>query len=195
MLRDNPFAYPHGLIGRLVGHIMAVFNAEINWTVIDMLQLQCDERVLEIGFGPGVAIALLAARLTSGHVSGIDPSDVMLRQASRRNRRAIQQGRVELRLGTASELPWPDAYFDAVISVNNVMLWNLEKDMLEVRRVLHGEGRLVIGLHQWAARGVRWPEELEEKVMTVLSLARFRDAGVRKSRVLVGRAMYFTARG
>ncbi len=173
---------------------MAVFNADVNRTVVDLLQLQGGEQVLEIGFGPGVGIARLVARLPSGHVSGIDSSGVMLRQASRRNRRAIQQSRVDLRPGSVSALPWPGAHFDAAISVNNVMLWNLEPDMLEVRRVLRPDGRLVIGLQEWAARGVKWPEQVEGRVRRALSGAGFTDAGVRADRVLVGRAIYFTAR-
>ncbi len=80
------------------------------------------------------------------------------------------------------------------MSVNNVMLWNLELDMLEVRRVLRPHGRLVIGLHEWAARGVKWPEQVEGSVTRALSGAGFPDVSVRMDRVLVGRAMYFTAR-
>jgi trans-aconitate methyltransferase len=40
------------------------------------------DRVLEIGFGPGIAIAELADRATRGHVYGIDHSQVMVQQAS-----------------------------------------------------------------------------------------------------------------
>jgi len=48
------------------------------------------DRVLEIGFGPGLAIAELAGRAGRGRVYGIDHSDVMVHRASRRNRAAIR---------------------------------------------------------------------------------------------------------
>ncbi len=55
--------------------------------------MQPAEQVLEIGFGPGPAIAELSRRIgDSGHVYGIHHSDVMLRQASRRDASAIAAG-------------------------------------------------------------------------------------------------------
>jgi ubiquinone/menaquinone biosynthesis C-methylase UbiE len=51
--------------------------------------------VLEIGFGPGYAVAQIASRLTSGEIVGIDHSEVMLKQAQRRNAGAIRLGEGE----------------------------------------------------------------------------------------------------
>ena len=140
----NQFALPHGLTGRLAGRLMAVVNADMERAAVSALDLEGDERVLEVGFGPGVGIRLLSGRLPRGAVEGIDPSGVMLTQAVRRNRKAVAQGRVELRLGTSAHLPWPDGRFDAVVSVNNVQEWpSLGSDLAEVRRVLeeHGQPR------------------------------------------------------
>jgi len=53
----SQFRKPSGLLGRLIGNGMARGNeAEARWT-IDLLNIQADTRVLEIGFGPGVAIS------------------------------------------------------------------------------------------------------------------------------------------
>jgi SAM-dependent methyltransferase len=54
------------------------------------------ERVIELGCGPGVAIAALANCATRGLVVGVDHSEVMIRQARRRNADAIRQRRVRL---------------------------------------------------------------------------------------------------
>ena len=54
------------------------------WT-IELLDLKEDEHVLEIGFGPGVAIQMASQRVPRGVVVGIDHSEVMLRQAMKRN--------------------------------------------------------------------------------------------------------------
>jgi ubiquinone/menaquinone biosynthesis C-methylase UbiE len=130
---------------------MVVLNADMERTVIDQLPLSGRERVLEVGFGPGVGLRLLARRLPEGLVAGIDPSPVMIAQATRRVRRTSAAARLDLREGTVSSLPWDDGCFDAVCSVNNIQLWpSLEADLNEVRRVLRAGGTLAIGVHRWA---------------------------------------------
>jgi SAM-dependent methyltransferase len=54
------------------------------------------DRIIELGCGPGLAIAALATRAIRGPVVGVDHSQVMIGQARRRNRAAIRAGRVRL---------------------------------------------------------------------------------------------------
>ncbi len=83
-------------------------------------------------------------------MNGIDPSEVMHRQARRRNRRAIRAGRVELNRGAVPGLSFGAGTFDAVASVNNVMLWEpLDAGAQEVYRALKDGGRLAIAVHDW----------------------------------------------
>ncbi len=89
------FGRLRGLLGRLGGTIMARTNRRYAAWAIDLLGVQQHESVLEIGFGPGIAIQLLVPK--AHRVAGVDPSAVMLRQATRRNAAAISEGRVELR--------------------------------------------------------------------------------------------------
>jgi hypothetical protein len=57
------FSRPTGLLGRVIGRGMARHNErEARWTV-DLLAIEPDARVLEIGFGPGVAIQYAEAML------------------------------------------------------------------------------------------------------------------------------------
>ena len=42
------------------------------WT-ISLLNIQRSDNVLEIGFGPGIAIELVSNIVQDGHVVGIDP--------------------------------------------------------------------------------------------------------------------------
>jgi len=53
---------------------------EARWT-IDLLNIQPDTHVLEIGFGPGVALQYAAEQAVEGHVSGIDYSKAMIQIA------------------------------------------------------------------------------------------------------------------
>jgi ubiquinone/menaquinone biosynthesis C-methylase UbiE len=126
---------------------MAAKNAYMNRLTVELLKVQPDDRVLEIGFGPGTLIHLLAKRATNGFVAGIDISELMVKQASRRNRKSIQTGRVELRQGTVSSLPYEDGRFTKICTVNTFHHWpSLENDLREVRRVLDERGLLFLCL-------------------------------------------------
>jgi ubiquinone/menaquinone biosynthesis C-methylase UbiE len=103
------FGRPSGLLGRAVGRLMAAKNHYMNQLAVEVLNVQPDDQVLEIGFGPGRAIEMVAAGMTNGFVSGVDHSEVMLRQAAKRNRKLIEAGRVELRQASVSRLPYADA--------------------------------------------------------------------------------------
>jgi precorrin-6B methylase 2 len=79
-------------------------NRQRNRWAVSLLGVRPADQVLEIGFGPGLAVAELA-RAGAGHVYGIDHSDVMLRQASKRNAAAVRTGRVTLVNASADLLP------------------------------------------------------------------------------------------
>jgi SAM-dependent methyltransferase len=99
-------------------------NLERNMRTLAQVDIQPDERILEIGFGPGIAIERAAELAKRGKVIGFDHSELMLRQASRRNATAIAAGRVDLRLGAAERLPEFCELFDKVIAINSYMFWN-----------------------------------------------------------------------
>jgi SAM-dependent methyltransferase len=88
----SQFAHPQGWRGWVVGHLMALKNRERSLWVLSLLGVRPDDRVLEIGFGPGVDIRRIAQRVRAGFVAGIDHSEMMLRQATERNRDVIPSG-------------------------------------------------------------------------------------------------------
>jgi hypothetical protein len=62
------FKKPHGMLGVLAGAIMANRHSNIErneWT-LEQLTLKPSDRLLEIGFGPGIAIEKAARVITSG---------------------------------------------------------------------------------------------------------------------------------
>ena len=68
----------------MAGWVMAhrVSNRRRNAWVVSLLDVRPGDRVLEIGFGPGLALAELSRRVgPTGRVYGIDHSEVMLRHA------------------------------------------------------------------------------------------------------------------
>ncbi len=140
-------AMPRGLLGRFVGRMMARGNLESNEWVVSLLELEEDDHVLEVGFGPGTAIRKLAAKTTKGHVAGIDISKAMVEQATSLNEEAVNDGRVDLRLGKATSMPWPSDRFDKALAVNVIYLWpNLDPVLSEIKRVLKPGGMLALYL-------------------------------------------------
>ena len=94
------------------------------WAVVDLLDIQPTDQVLGDCSGPGVAIAGLAERATAGRVVGVDPSPVMLRQASRRNAAAIRAGLVQLHMSPVEDLPEElGGPFDKLLAVNTAGAW------------------------------------------------------------------------
>jgi SAM-dependent methyltransferase len=120
-------------------------NRRRNAWAVSLLDVQRDDRVLEIGFGPGIAIRELSRRAPEGYVCGLDHSAVMVRQAARRNRDGVRAGQVDLRLGPAESLPAFDVPFDKILAVNAMQFWDRPVERLaELRRVLRTGGRIAI---------------------------------------------------
>jgi SAM-dependent methyltransferase len=142
----SQFAHPRGWLGSLVGHVMAIKSLERSLWVLSQLNLQPDDRVLEIGFGPGVDIQRVSARVR--YVAGIDHSAVMVRQAEQRNRAVIDAGKVELHQASmAEQLFFPDGNFTKIFSINSYQFWpDPEASLCELRRLLRLGGLIAIAV-------------------------------------------------
>ncbi len=115
----SPQGHP-GTVGRL---IMARVNRDAAPQVIELLNVRLDDKVLEVGFGPGIAIQLLLQRLPAGSVARVDQSQEMVRQAAARNADALRNRRVDLRYGSVERLPFADQTFDKALAINPMQAW------------------------------------------------------------------------
>lgn len=95
---------------------MARMNRNIAVWLINLLDIKPNDTVLEIGFGPGIAIGQMADLGLGRQICGIDYSPEMLQQATARNMEAIKSGRVDLRFGSVEHLPFRDNTFDKVFA-------------------------------------------------------------------------------
>lgn len=104
--------------------------------------------ILEPGFGTGQVVAALAERVGSGgKVYGIDVSDGMLRQATKHLIRLGLADRAVLTRGSATDLPYPDEFFDAVFMSFTLELFPADEIpvvLAECARVLKPTGRLCV---------------------------------------------------
>lgn len=147
-LMGGQWGCPHGPLGWLAARLMRIGNAKMNELALEILSAQAGDRVLEIGFGPGDTLERIAEAVgANGLAAGLDPSEMMVRQATRRLARYISEGRVELTQGRSSQMPYPDASFDRVLTVNTIYFWeHPQTDLAEVRRVTKPGGRFVLVL-------------------------------------------------
>lgn len=178
--RDQ-FGNPQGLAGQLAGWLMALTNRDLNTWAVDQLAVRPGDCVLEIGFGPGLAVQALAKRVRGGHVDGVDVSPLMVEQAIRRNATMAKAGRVRLQAGAVSALPFEDGRFDRVLAVNNVQFWpNLADDLREVARVMRPGATLAIVLQPRQA-----PSAADVLAVRDDLLAQIQAVGYRRARSAV----------
>ena len=165
---SRQFGRPTGLLGRVAGWIMDTrpSNRERNRRTVELLGIGPEDAVLEIGFGPGLALADLAARAPRGRIVGIDHSPLMVAKASRRNAAAIAAGRMTLHSLPAEPFPALGGGFHKALAVNVVLFWKEPvATMRRIREQLRPGGVLALTL-QPRQRGAtdadarRWADTL-----------------------------------
>jgi SAM-dependent methyltransferase len=87
-----------------------------------------DDRLLEIGCGPGVAVAAVCEHLAGGRITAIDRSPTAIRRAAARNAGQVAAGRAVLRTAALEtlrpeDLPEGQGGFDKVFAMNVNLFW------------------------------------------------------------------------
>ena len=139
---------PSGLFGRLV--MPLVFNrgnAFLNRFVAAQVAVAPDDRILEIGCGPGKLIAAMAEKIETGRIDGIDFSPEMVAAAEKRNAKRILQGVVAIQKADFGASTDMGSRYTKACSVNTLYFWKDPRQVLEKAiRLLEPGGRFVLGL-------------------------------------------------
>ncbi|MFX1582761.1 MAG: class I SAM-dependent methyltransferase, partial [Promethearchaeota archaeon] len=116
-------------------------------TGLDLLNVQPNEHVLEVGFGTGhVMLAMAKLVGNNGKVSGIDISERMCAITQRRLARAQLSHRVNIHCGDAMKMPFSDNQFNALFMSFTLELFDtpeIPRILMECKRVLKSQGRFV----------------------------------------------------
>jgi len=157
-------------VSRPRGNARASYNAMSRWydlftssekrftdIGLQMLDVQPNESVLEIGCGTGHALVELANR--DAQVIAMDISEGMINAARRRIQNKVQKRSVEFCQADGLFIPCPEEQFDAVFLSFTLELFDtpeIPRVLSECHRVLRSEGRIsVVSLAKQGTLAVR----------------------------------------
>jgi ubiquinone/menaquinone biosynthesis C-methylase UbiE len=138
-------------------------NSPSNRIVVDLLELTPDDHALEVGCGPGAAVALAAGQIGPDRVAAVDPSPTFV---------TMVRGRVpgaDVRVGSADDLPFDDGTFTVVWSIASMHHWpDREAGLVTQTAKLAAGGRLVVAERLLNAPGHGITAEQTAEVVTYL---------------------------
>jgi protein-L-isoaspartate O-methyltransferase len=100
---------------------------------VDVVDPAPDARVLEVGCGPGVAMALVCGRLVDGHITGLDRSATAIERAQKRLRRHLDDGVADLQHRDLTAFHGDGRPYDVVFAVNVNLFWTGPVDVATAR--------------------------------------------------------------
>jgi ubiquinone/menaquinone biosynthesis C-methylase UbiE len=141
--KTSKAAKPTGFFGRILARGWAWGHRSFYKNTAKVLNLQPDDKYLELGFGSGLFIKKYASHVE--RIAGLDYSEDMVKLASSINSDLIKSGKAEFKQGNVSTLPWNDNEFSVVVGIETFFFWSEpETSLKEIFRVLAPEGKLVL---------------------------------------------------
>lgn len=136
---------PTGWLGRLVLRNMNARHSGVTDWGLAHVRVEKHFTILDVGCGGGRTVSKLAAMATEGKVLGVDYSSASIAVATKTNRDWIRHGRVEIREGSVSALPFAADSFDLVTAVETHFWWpDLPANFREVLRVVRPGGTVAV---------------------------------------------------
>lgn len=97
----------------------------------EQYQLKPGDKILDVGCGKAFLLYDFTKVVPGLEIHGLDISEYAIQNAK-------EEVKPHLRVGNATDLPWPDNYFDLVISIttlHNLYNYELQKALTEIERV------------------------------------------------------------
>ncbi len=159
---------------------MNASHSELTDWGLKQISIESHYTILDVGCGGGRTVSKLAGIATRGKVYGMDFSEESVAATKRTNAQWIDLGRVEIRHGSVSQLPFANGIFDLVTAVETHFWWaDLPGDMREVLRVLKPGGTLIVIAEAYkgmtTAAGKLVEKYAARTGMTLLNVAEHRE--------------------
>jgi len=141
----NPSRSPVGL---LVSRFLVERNARLEINAVHLLGLQENHHVLEVGFGPGVGLQEACKFVKSGSIRGIDISEKMIEDATKRLSAELMSLDLHLSRQSVEKTSFEDATFDRIFHTNCYYFWpSKEAGAKELYRILKPDGFMLTALN------------------------------------------------
>lgn len=135
---------PHGEEGLETIENMNENHREISEFAFECIDVNGDERILDIGCGGGVNIEKFL-KLTSNNVDGLDYSEVSVASSIERNIDAVDNGRCTVIQADVQDMPIDDESYDLATAFETIYFWpEIQETFKEVSRVIKPDGRFMI---------------------------------------------------
>ena len=137
--------YPKGFFGKILFAWMTLKTiAHARWTA-NLLEIEPEDKIIEIGFGNGANTRLLLQKAIRGSVTGAEISKTAIEMAFKKNAKAISEGKVKLHLAQGNALPSENNVFDKACSVATAyVIEDPGAVFKEMFRVLKPKGRAAV---------------------------------------------------
>ncbi len=138
---------PEGEYAIEIGERMNEGNHHINLYTIEALNLKGEENILEVGMGNGFFVQNILNQHPGVKYSGCDHSETMVEESIKKNIEYISQEQADFQIGHADKLPFVDAIFDKVFTINTLYFWKDTHAVFnELKRVLKPAGQITIAI-------------------------------------------------
>ncbi len=147
----SQFGNPRGFVGSICCLIMNLINKAMYKNTVSLIDITSGDNLLDIGYGNGYLLNRVYKK-TKANLYGIDISEDMKIQATKKNNAALKDGRLFLEVGDCCDLKYEDNFFSAVTSINTVYFWeDTVKGLSEINRTLKPGGSFynVVYTKEW----------------------------------------------
>lgn len=148
MCRSSPWGFESWGAGRQNARV-----SERLPSIVDRLDIQPDDRALEVGCGHGVAATFVCERLRAGHLTAVDRSSKMIEAAARRNAAHVDAGKAVFLVAALEDLDLGARRFDKVFAVRVGLFHPRARPRPRARRALARARRHALGRLRSAVRG------------------------------------------
>lgn len=154
----------------------ATVPERFGWAV-GALPIKRSDQILEIGCGRGIAVGLIAPRLSGGRILAVDRSATAIAAARKRNTQWAALDRARFLTAALADLPAAVGPFDKIFAINVNLFWTDPRAELPVvRNLLKKRGRLYLFFEP--------PAAAQRQRIARLVAEKFSGSGLRVEEVL-----------
>ena len=171
---------PHGEDSGVIVDFMARANGPMYHLALSLMKFSPGNNVLEIGPANGAFVDYFLSKENQINYYGVDLSPDMVTAASQLHHGKVN---VEFKFGSVENLPYPNDFFDFIVTVNTLYFWpDPLQGLMEILRVLKKNGSFSIAIRERESMSVLefskygftlYSESDAEKLMRQLSLSSF----------------------